>query len=38
LLGVSRNTVLTAYNDLAAAGLIQGRRGMGMVAVDNLAY
>ena len=27
LLGVSRNTVLTAYDELAAAGLIRGRRG-----------
>jgi DNA-binding GntR family transcriptional regulator len=31
LLGVSRNTVLTAYDDLAAAGLISGRRGAGML-------
>jgi DNA-binding GntR family transcriptional regulator len=27
LLGVSRNTVLTAYDELAAAGVIEGRRG-----------
>ena len=27
LLGVSRNTVLTAYDELAADGLIRGRRG-----------
>ena len=31
LLGVSRNTVMTAYDDLVAAGLIQGRRGAGMM-------
>jgi DNA-binding transcriptional regulator YhcF (GntR family) len=31
LLGVSRNTVMTAYDDLAATGLIQGRRGAGML-------
>jgi GntR family transcriptional regulator/MocR family aminotransferase len=31
LLGVSRNTVLAAYDDLAADGLIQGRRGAGML-------
>ena len=31
LLGVSRNTVLTAYDDLVAAGLISGRRGAGML-------
>jgi DNA-binding transcriptional regulator YhcF (GntR family) len=31
LLGVSRNTVITAYDDLVAAGLIQGRRGAGMM-------
>ena len=30
LLGVSRNTVMTAYDDLVAEGLIQGRRGAGM--------
>lgn len=30
LLGVSRNTVLAAYDDLAADGLIQGRRGAAM--------
>jgi GntR family transcriptional regulator len=35
LLGVSRNTVLTAYDDLAAAGLIQGRRGRGMVVAGH---
>jgi GntR family transcriptional regulator/MocR family aminotransferase len=29
LLGVSRNTVLAAYDDLVADGLIQGRRGAG---------
>ena len=31
LLGVSRNTVLAAYDDLAADGLIQPRRGSGVV-------
>lgn len=31
LLGVSRNTVLSAYDDLVAAGLISGRRGTGML-------
>jgi DNA-binding transcriptional regulator YhcF (GntR family) len=30
LLGVSRNTVLVAYEDLAADGLVQGERGAGM--------
>ena len=30
LLGVSRNTVLTAYDELAADGLIVGRRGAAM--------
>ena len=30
LLGVSRNTVLTAYEELAADGLIEGSRGAGM--------
>ena len=30
LLRVSRNTVLVAYDDLAAADLIQGKRGAGM--------
>ena len=29
-LGVSRNTVLTAYDELMARGLISGRRGAGM--------
>ena len=36
LLGVSRNTVMTAYDELAAAGLIHGRQGAGML-VDNPA-
>jgi GntR family transcriptional regulator/MocR family aminotransferase len=31
LLGVSRNTVLTAYDELAANGLIAGRRGAAMI-------
>ena len=31
LLGVSRNTVLTAYDELAADGLIRGRRGSAMI-------
>jgi DNA-binding GntR family transcriptional regulator len=31
LLGVSRNTILTAYDELAAAGLIHGRHGSGML-------
>jgi DNA-binding GntR family transcriptional regulator len=31
LLGVSRNTVMSAYDDLVARGLLQGRRGAGMV-------
>lgn len=30
LLGVSRNTVLVAYDELAAADLIRGERGAGM--------
>jgi DNA-binding transcriptional regulator YhcF (GntR family) len=30
LLGVSRNTVLAAYDDLAADGLLRGERGAGM--------
>jgi GntR family transcriptional regulator/MocR family aminotransferase len=29
-LGVSRNTVLTAYDELKARGVIAGRRGAGM--------
>jgi DNA-binding GntR family transcriptional regulator len=31
LLGVSRNTVLAAYDDLTADGMIEGRRGAGMI-------
>jgi GntR family transcriptional regulator/MocR family aminotransferase len=31
LLGVSRNTVLTAYDELAADGFIQGKRGASML-------
>lgn len=30
ILGVSRNTVLAAYEDLVADGLVQGERGAGM--------
>jgi DNA-binding transcriptional regulator YhcF (GntR family) len=30
LLGISRNTVLSAYDDLVASGLIEGQRGSGM--------
>ena len=29
LLGISRNTVLAAYDELAASGLIEARRGSG---------
>ena len=31
ILGISRNTVLTAYGDLAAEGVIQGQHGCGML-------
>lgn len=31
LLGVSRNTVLSAYDELVASGLVRGRRGAGMM-------
>ncbi len=31
LLGVSRNTVMSAYDELVADGLITGRRGTGML-------
>lgn len=31
LLGVSRNTVMAAYDELVAEGVISGRRGAGMV-------
>ena len=31
LLGISRNTVLTAYDELSADGFIQGRRGAAMM-------
>jgi GntR family transcriptional regulator/MocR family aminotransferase len=31
LLGISRNTVMTAYEDLVASGLVRGRRGSGML-------
>jgi DNA-binding transcriptional regulator YhcF (GntR family) len=38
LLGVSRNTVLGVYDDLAADGLIQGRPGAGMVVADTAKH
>jgi len=31
LLGVSRNTVMAAYDELVADGVISGRRGAGML-------
>jgi GntR family transcriptional regulator/MocR family aminotransferase len=31
LLGVSRNTIMTAYDELAATGVIRGRQGAGML-------
>jgi DNA-binding GntR family transcriptional regulator len=31
LLGISRNTVMAAYDDLVASGLVSGRRGAGML-------
>jgi GntR family transcriptional regulator/MocR family aminotransferase len=31
MLGVSRNTILTVYEELAADGLIEGRPGSGMI-------
>ena len=34
LLGVSRNTVLTAFDELAADGLIRGRRGAATVVTS----
>ena len=34
MLGVSRNTIVTAYEELAAEGLIEGRVGSGMVVVS----
>ena len=37
LLGVSRNTVLTAYDELAADGLIRGRRGAAMIVARRSA-
>jgi len=37
LLGVSRNTVLTAFDELAAEGLIQGRRGAATVVTTHRA-
>ena len=37
LLGVSRNTVLAAYDELAADGLINGRRGAAMMVTRRSA-
>lgn len=37
-LGVSRNTVLTAYEELAARGLVSGRRGAGMYVRGPAAF
>jgi DNA-binding GntR family transcriptional regulator len=34
MLGVSRTTIVTAYEELAADGLIEGRAGSGMVVVS----
>jgi DNA-binding GntR family transcriptional regulator len=31
ILGISRNTVLSAYDELATEGLIRGQRGLGML-------
>lgn len=31
LLGVSRNTIMTAYDELVATGVIRGRQGTGML-------
>lgn len=36
LLGVSRNTVLAAYDELVADGLIEGERGSGMRVVGGV--
>lgn len=37
LLGVARNTVLKAYDDLATEGLIEGKHGSGMRVCQNPA-
>ena len=37
LLGISRNTVLTAYDELASDGLIRGRRGAAMLVTRRSA-
>ena len=37
LLGVSRNTVLTAYDELVSGGLITGRRGAAMLVTTRRA-
>jgi DNA-binding GntR family transcriptional regulator len=36
MLGVSRNTIVTAYDELAADGVIEGRAGSGMVIAGRL--
>lgn len=38
LLGISRNTVLAVYDDLAAEGLIEGRRGAATVVSAGRAW
>jgi len=38
LLGVSRNTVLAAYDDLAADDLVRGRQGAGMVVTSSAPF
>ncbi len=37
LLGVSRNTVLAAYDELAAGGLLEGAQGSGMRVIGRRA-
>ena len=36
MLGVSRNTIVTAYEELAADGVIEGRAGSGMLIAGRL--